>query len=67
MRDFQAFEVSEENGFLDLRAEPVYDRAGRRITGSEAEAFADAIEADEVEVDETNVVYPRGCTSFRGT
>lgn len=64
MRDFDAL---EEDGRIDLDAEPVHDRAGRRITESEAEALADAIEAGEVEVDETNVVYPRGCTPLRDT
>ncbi len=53
-----------ENEFLDLDAEPVYDLAGRRITESAAEADADAIEAGDVEVDETRVLYPRGRPSL---
>lgn len=62
MRDFRDF---DENGFLDLDAESTYDLAGQRITESEAETLADAIEADEVEVDEINVLYPSGRPSLR--
>lgn len=49
-----------ENEFLDLDAEPVYDLAGRRTTESDAKADADAIEAADVAVDEARVLYPRG-------
>ena len=49
---------ADENGLLDLDAEPAYDRAGHRITASEAETLADAVEAADVEVDEPNVMYP---------
>jgi hypothetical protein len=62
VRDYREF---ERNEILNLDTEPVHDLAGHRITENETEALADAIEADEVEVDESNVVYPSGRPSLR--
>lgn len=62
MRDSEG---ADDNELVDLDADPTYDRCGHRLTESEVETLADAVEAGAVEVDEPNVMYPSGLPSLR--